>query len=460
MKYLIILLLLGLTLAAAIDMNEEFTDFYDFLDKFNAAEDKQAMINSYITWQTSEGFPAIVNDSHAVFIYYTTATTSTVAVAGDHNGWNPNNGYMTRLAQGYNFFYRAEDFESDARIDYKFVLGQNWILDPRNPNQVLGGYGPNSELAMPDFVQPADIIKKNGVPEGHVQIVPTSFSSANPTMRIYLPPGYDNTKSYSTAYFADGSEYLDQANAATVLDNLIYEGRIEPIIGVFVNPAGYRHSFYNCSNDEYENYIDELVPFIDSMFATNATAEGRLHAGASLGGQISMHMGLERTEIFKNIGLHSPALWDGASSLGRIGCSIKETYASTPASDDLRVWMSAGSYEEEIFNDTQKVECETFKKGWDYDVMYLHEGHSWGSWRHTLNDMLEFFFSSNAAPEHSNPCPEDDTVSTESTTTSELNNTTTSTTGTTSSGYVDTGNNSFFGMVFLIPLLSFFRCKK
>ena len=63
---------------------------------------------------------------------------------------------MDRLDPAFYFFYKELSFESTARLDYKFVVGSSWILDPRNPNKVKGGFGDNSELAMPQFVQPSE----------------------------------------------------------------------------------------------------------------------------------------------------------------------------------------------------------------------------------------------------------------------------------------------------------------
>ena len=57
---------------------------------------------------------------------------------------------MTRIG-GTDFFYYSKHFELNARLDYKFVADGSWILDPENPHKVYGGYGPNSELAMPPF---------------------------------------------------------------------------------------------------------------------------------------------------------------------------------------------------------------------------------------------------------------------------------------------------------------------
>ena len=123
---------------------------------------------------------------------------------GDFNGWNPSPAPMTRLSQT-NFFYYSRNFEMNARLDYKFVVnGSSWILDPENPNRVSGGFGPNSELAMPEYIQPWEIKYKPGINHGSV-VYRTIFSNntaSNYQLQIYLPFGYDHFENISYSVFS------------------------------------------------------------------------------------------------------------------------------------------------------------------------------------------------------------------------------------------------------------------
>ena len=42
----------------------------------------------------------------------------------------------------------------------------NWILNPLNPRQVSGGFGQNSELAMPEYTDPPEIEFDPEIPRG------------------------------------------------------------------------------------------------------------------------------------------------------------------------------------------------------------------------------------------------------------------------------------------------------
>ena len=100
----------------------------------------------------------------------------------------------------------------------------------------------------------------------------------------------------------------------------------------------------------------------------------------------TIYVSLERPTIFKLVGSHSGAFWaDG-------GYGILDKYASTDPSLNFKLWFSAGTYESGIYQDTSTMVSHCISKGWTTEVVYLFEGHSWGSWRHTLNDMLEYFF--------------------------------------------------------------------
>ena len=136
-----------------------FTDFYDFLDQYQTAteSDKPNIINDYITWQTnaSSGFPAIVNATHVVFIYYNSSESITSCkVTLDIYDWV--NFTMDQLDPTVSFFYRAFTLRASTRASYFFYIDGVESLDPRNQYYVKEGFdlgisqnGGCSELALP-----------------------------------------------------------------------------------------------------------------------------------------------------------------------------------------------------------------------------------------------------------------------------------------------------------------------
>jgi len=144
-KVLYLLIITNISLFA----QSEFQQFISNLYSLGTIEERKFTIDSFMTYARAVGIP-FVEGTKANFIYIGSANSS--AVAGDFNSWDPNNSKMTKIS-GTNFFFRTETFELNARLDYKLVLNNsNWIQDPENLNQISGGFGPNSELAMPEYI--------------------------------------------------------------------------------------------------------------------------------------------------------------------------------------------------------------------------------------------------------------------------------------------------------------------
>lgn len=360
--------------------------FQNFLSRVNSIVDsasKSVVIDSFLTYARTEGIPFIEGDT-ANFIYRGNAAI--VTVAGDFNGWNTTSTPMIRLYKT-NFFYYSRNFESNARLDYKFVLnGGTWILDPENPNKVAGGFGPNSELAMPEYVQPWEIKYQSHI--NHGSWVPKSIYSTNTSssfqINVYLPFNYDTLKSYPTVCFQDGSEYIGLGSATNVIDNLVDSGKIEEVIAVFVTPNNRNEEYAGGKSNQYRLFfVNELVPYIDSSFSTIKDPQKRLVLGDSFGGNISALISYNHPEIFGNCGLHSGAFWPNdyeAYNLIVNGPVKNVRFCS--------VW---GTYES-LFSNMRNFRDNLLSKGYQQKWLELPEGHSWGLWRANIDFLLTYFF--------------------------------------------------------------------
>ncbi|HEX2868219.1 MAG TPA: alpha/beta hydrolase-fold protein [Ignavibacteriales bacterium] len=399
MKKLALLLMISLY-PQFLSAQTEFQRFISHVNSLNGNSQAQtAAIDSFVNYAKTKGIP-FIEGSTANFLYR--GKTSTVSVSGDFNDWNASRDMMTRLSNT-DLYYFSRTFEQTARLDYKFVLnGTSWILDPLNPRQVSGGYGPNSELAMPGYVQPWEIGYNPSAKHGKIEnrTISSRKALASYQIRIYLPAGYnkDNAERYPAAYFQDGFEYINLGSAVNVIDNMTDSGKIKPVIAVFVQP--------NNRNDEYaggkrtayrEFFAYELVPFIDSLYKTLTDPKSRLVLGDSYGGNISALIAFNYPDIFGNCGLHSGAFqpynFEAASLI------------SSKPLQPVKLFSVWGSYEG-LYQFWRPYKDSLLQKG--YSLMWAEypEGHSWGLWRATLDDMLKYFFSKDETPvENSNSKP-------------------------------------------------------
>lgn len=364
------------------------TEFNSFLSYINSlpSENRQAVADSFYYNAKAIGIPFIEGDTNAVFLYR--GTVSKVNIAGDFNGWDYGKGACSKI-QSTNFFYLKKVFEPDARLDYKIVLnGSDWILDPANPNTVWGGFGPNSELTMPNYIQPWEINYNPSI--AHGRKITTALYSAlvgkNFSITIYLPPGYDShlQKRYPAAYFQDGAEYIDLASAVNVIDNLIDSNKIVPLIGVFVKPNNRNEEYAFGLREKYVRFFsEELVPYIDSLYRTVNEPQFRLVLGDSYGGNISALIAFRYPELFGNCGLHSAAFQPNNYEVYNlwVNADRKETKFYS-------VW---GTYEG-LYANMRQFKDIMENKGYEFEWREYHEGHSWGLWRATIDLMLEYFF--------------------------------------------------------------------
>ena len=120
--------------------------FDELLARVNAAPDARAKskaVDDVVACVPGSGAPLMEKGTkdgfgRAIFLYRGPATL--VALAGDMNGWTPSEAFTP--VSGTNLFFLSREYESDARVDYKFVLNdKEWIFDPMNPRRIEGGVG-------------------------------------------------------------------------------------------------------------------------------------------------------------------------------------------------------------------------------------------------------------------------------------------------------------------------------
>lgn len=313
-----------------------------------------------------------------------------VSFAGDHTNWQPS-ATATRLP-GTDLWVHEGTLPADARIDYKIVVnGRDWRLDTANPLLMWSGFGPNSELRMPEYKYPRETIRRPGVGRGQLR-GDTRLASTNLgydlQYRVYTPAGYDEQQlaDLPVVYVADGHEYAADhvGSMIAVLDNMIDAGALRPTIAVFIdprdpnNPANNRRIAEYNMNPKFAAFVaDELVPAIDRAYRTSAGAEGRVILGTSMGGLNAAFLGATRSDVFHRIGIQSPAF--------KVNPNIYKLYDQPPAAP-LKIFMTAGT-----INDGDggtAMSAILAKQGYDFTFTQANEGHSWGNWRARLADLL------------------------------------------------------------------------
>jgi enterochelin esterase-like enzyme len=140
--------------------------------------------------------------------------------------------------------------------------------------------------------------------------------------QIYLPAGYESAElRYPVIYLLHGrgDDYYAWLNAVDLLDGLIAEQAIPPLIAVMPDmPSSDRAGYYIDSLYTGEDFpaeavetafFNELIPHIDMTYRTLPQRDGRAIAGYSMGGYGALRYALAYPEMFAAAIVLSPAVY-------------------------------------------------------------------------------------------------------------------------------------------------------
>ncbi|HXR25071.1 MAG TPA: alpha/beta hydrolase-fold protein, partial [Candidatus Binataceae bacterium] len=265
------------------------------------------------------GTPMI--DGPLVHFVYSNRQARQVAVTGEFTEWAGSPMPMTQIGD-CGIFHASREFPKPVRVEYKLIVDGKWIEDPFCPNQVDNGVGGrNSYFVVGDFAEPAELEERRGVAKGRVEEFDFTSKLLANTRRVYvyLPPNYQlNTKQrFAVLLVHDGGEYLNRAKLGVVLDNLGASGDIPRLIAVMVDPVDRTREYR--ADEDYARFVEqELLPQIDRTYRTLTGAGSRAVMGASLGGLISVYLGLTRPQLFSKVGGQSSVLMVDSGRLAEL----------------------------------------------------------------------------------------------------------------------------------------------
>ena len=231
---------------------------------------------------------------------------------------------------------------------------------------------------------------------------------------IYTPAGYlDNPqKKYPVLYLLHGAggdenAWTELGRAAQILDNLIAQGKAEPMIVVMPNGNGaqkaapgeyedamYKPSFMNAKTMEgsIELAFSDLVKWVDAHYRTIADKQHRAIAGLSMGGFHSLYISANNPQMFGYVGLFSAAVNRmGKGENDFIYQNLDEKLAKqfNPAPSLYYIAIGKTDF---LYKDNVDYRHRLDQKGYKYEYLETDGGHIWRNWRIYLNQFLPKLF--------------------------------------------------------------------
>jgi predicted alpha/beta superfamily hydrolase len=185
-------------------------------------------------------------------------------------------------------------------------------------------------------------------------------------------------------------------------DQAITAGAVEPliIVGIYNSGEG-RIREYTPTRvpklgggraDRYAKFlIEELKPFIEREYRIFSGPEYTGIGGSSLGGLVSLYLGLKLPNVFGKLAALSPSVWWNQHVMNRFAAAA-QLYVRP------RIWLDIGTREgPRIVQDVEQFRDVLLKKGWqlDNDLHYERvEGaeHNEAAWAQRVGPFLQFLY--------------------------------------------------------------------
>ena len=260
----------------------------------------------------------------------------------------------------------------------------------------------------------ADLYKVNQVPHGTMSKVWYHSSSLGLDRRltVYTPAGYETSgKRYPVLYLLHGmggdeDAWPNLGRAAQILDNLIAQGKAEPMIVVMPNgnaaqeaAPGEASSGYDVPTFQlpktmegsFESHFPELVKFVESRYRVKGSKKYRAIAGLSMGGFHSMHISKQYPDMFGYVGLFSAATMPGKESDSSVYADLEGKLAVQFAKRPLLYWIAIGK-EDFLYKMNEDYRKMLDEKGYPYEYFENEGGHIWRNWRIYLTEFVPRLF--------------------------------------------------------------------
>ena len=216
-------------------------------------------------------------------------------------------------------------------------------------------------------------------------------------MHIWTPPGYETSKKkLPVLYLIHGGGDNDASwpsvgAAGWILDNLLAEGKMVPMIVVM--PNGTITNVPNEVPPFAEDMVTDIIPFVEANYPVKTDKDSRAIAGLSMGGMETMEVAFPHYDMFSWVWVMSASFSPGAdpkAEAARLG--LYENAAKMNKSFKLMVFSQGGPADiayQNLKNTLKEVDAAGLKYEYKENAQ---AGHTWYTWRADLQDLAPRLF--------------------------------------------------------------------
>jgi enterochelin esterase family protein len=299
---------------------------------------------------------------------------------------------------------------------YNMIVDGVKIIDPLNVYNIRDINNLFSVLLIGGNAS-ADLYKVNKVAHGTVSKVWYESPTAGLTRRltVYTPAGYETSgKSYPVLYLLHGiggdeNAWSELGRAAQILDNLIAQGKAEPMLVVMTNgnisqeacPGETSEGFKvptmmlpKTMEGSFETAFPDVVKFIEKTYRVKKDKAHRAIAGLSMGGFHSLFISINNPDMFGYVGLFSAAVdrqQSDPNGFPNIYADRNKKIDGLFAKKPNLFWIGIGKTDF-LYKNNNDLRAYLDSKGHKYTYLETDGGHIWRNWRIYLSEFTPLLF--------------------------------------------------------------------
>jgi enterochelin esterase family protein len=288
--------------------------------------------------------------------------------------------------------------------------------DPLNPRRLVlaqdKDFGRNelvlSILELPSAEPQIWGKTRPGRPTGEVTLLRfrSTMLSNERHVWVYTPPDYTRQSSpYPLLLLFDGWQLLRIIPTVTILDNLIDDGLIPPLMAIFLDNLGHTTRLHELGGSLpfVDCLADEVLPWAHGLYAITSDPSLTIVGGISGGGFTAALAGLRRPEVFGNVLSNSgsfywiPGVEMPQHQEDRGEEWLAQKYLESPTLP-VRFYLDVGLWEGErqiVSNRRMKTALQA--KGYAVQYKEFKGGHDYLFWENALADGLPLLLGSRGA---------------------------------------------------------------
>lgn len=269
---------------------------------------------------------------------------------------------------------------------YAFTVDGIQVFDPKY--QRLAEMRPVAKIDKGE----APFWAQKDVPHGAVSEIYYKSTTTGTTrrMHVWTPAGKAAKKKLPVFYLIHGGGDNDASwpgvgCAGDILDNLLAEGKIKPMLVVM--PDG------SMDTDAFVGELtNDIMPYIKETFKIKKGAKNTALAGLSMGGLETLNCFIAHPDMFGYINVMSSGWFENNPEQNETGAKKLLEIAPTLNKTAKLLIFTMGGEEDIAYKN-----CQSMLKHFDaadikYEYSQMPGGHSWLVWRNNLHDFAPRIF--------------------------------------------------------------------